>query len=223
MGSGVLRGKLVTWKDDRGFGFIQPEKGGKEVFLHISELKETTYRPQVGDTIDYHLSVEADKSRALKASIVSTQIGKQNRPAPPKAAPKPAIKDPTKTYLNPDHADSAAAFPLWESLILAAIPLLGMTRFFVHTSNPLPLIIYPVMSWVTFALYADDKSRARSGSWRVPEKTLHLCEFFGGWLGGFFAQRKLRHKNRKQSYQLTFWAIVIFHQMLCLSWLMGWT
>ncbi|MDJ1170725.1 cold shock domain-containing protein [Roseofilum sp. BLCC_M154] len=30
------KGQLATWKDDRGFGFIQPDNGGKEVFLHIS-------------------------------------------------------------------------------------------------------------------------------------------------------------------------------------------
>jgi uncharacterized membrane protein YsdA (DUF1294 family) len=45
----------------------------------------------------------------------------------------------------------------------------------------------------------------------VPEKTLHLCELAGGWLGGFIAQRRFHHKNKKASYQVEFWAIVALH------------
>ena len=32
MKSGLRQGKLSKWKDDRGFGFIQPSSGEKEVF-----------------------------------------------------------------------------------------------------------------------------------------------------------------------------------------------
>jgi cold shock CspA family protein len=64
------KGQLVTWKDDRGFGFIKPDDGRKEVFLHISALKGAGRRPKVGDTILYELVTEADgKVRASKASI----------------------------------------------------------------------------------------------------------------------------------------------------------
>jgi cold shock CspA family protein len=67
----VLRkGQLKTWKDDRGFGFIQPSDGGKEVFLHISALKGAGRRPKVGDMILYELTTEADgKVRASNALI----------------------------------------------------------------------------------------------------------------------------------------------------------
>ncbi len=64
------KGQLVTWKDDRGFGFIKPNDASKEVFLHISALKGAGRRPKVGDTIFYELVTEADgKVRASKASI----------------------------------------------------------------------------------------------------------------------------------------------------------
>jgi len=64
------KGQLTTWKDDRGFGFIKPDGGGKEVFLHISALKGGGRRPKLGDTILYEQVFEPNgKIRATKASI----------------------------------------------------------------------------------------------------------------------------------------------------------
>lgn len=70
MKSGLNKGQLIKWNDDRGFGFIKPSEGGKEVFLHISAVKTTGRRPKVGDTIFYQLSNGTDgKIRASDASI----------------------------------------------------------------------------------------------------------------------------------------------------------
>ena len=75
------KGQLMTWKDNRGFGFIKPDDGRKEVFLHISALKGAGRRPKVEDTIFYDLVTEADgKVRASKASI----HGVAPRPLPTK-------------------------------------------------------------------------------------------------------------------------------------------
>ncbi|MGB3756179.1 MAG: cold shock domain-containing protein [Rivularia sp. (in: cyanobacteria)] len=64
------KGQLITWKDDRGFGFIKPDNGGKEVFLHISALKGVSRRPKVGDTILYERVTESKgKVSTAKASI----------------------------------------------------------------------------------------------------------------------------------------------------------
>ncbi|KGF72579.1 DNA-binding protein [Neosynechococcus sphagnicola sy1] len=66
----LQKGQLTTWKDDRGFGFIKPDNGVKEVFLHISALKGASLRPKVGDTILYEKVAEPDgKIRAARASI----------------------------------------------------------------------------------------------------------------------------------------------------------
>lgn len=66
----VGKGKLTTWKDERGFGFIKATDGGKDIYLHISELKGMSRRPKVGDMIFYELKTDADgKLRASNASI----------------------------------------------------------------------------------------------------------------------------------------------------------
>lgn len=66
----MRKGKLTTWKDDRGFGFIQPDNGDKQVFLHISNLRNKRKRPKEGDIIQYQLTTdEKGKLAATNASI----------------------------------------------------------------------------------------------------------------------------------------------------------
>ena len=64
------KGFLKTWKDDRGFGFIKPEDGSDDVFIHISALSGFVRRPYRGDTIYYQIEHGEDgKSKAVNARI----------------------------------------------------------------------------------------------------------------------------------------------------------
>ena len=78
---------------------------------------------------------------------------------------------------------------------------------------------YALMSVVTLAVYAADKSAARRGRRRVRERTLHWLELLGGWPGALVAQQLLRHKRRKWSFFLVTWLIAAGHVgviVLCL-------
>ena len=75
MNSRFQQGKLTTWNDDRGFGFVQSEGENRTVFLHISSLKQASRRPRVGDIILYQKVATADgKVRAENASIRSAAV-----------------------------------------------------------------------------------------------------------------------------------------------------
>ncbi len=79
-----------------------------------------------------------------------------------------------------------------------------------------------LISAVAFGYNAYDKRRSRSKEWRVSEAALHFLELIGGWPGAFLAQRHLRHKCSKTSYQVIFWGIVVLHQFVALDFLNDW-
>jgi uncharacterized membrane protein YsdA (DUF1294 family) len=79
-----------------------------------------------------------------------------------------------------------------------------------------------VLSAITYWVYARDKRRAVEGEWRVPEAWLHLLELLGGWPGAWLAQRRLRHKCSKGSYQFVFWLIVLAWQFAAFDSLQNW-
>jgi uncharacterized membrane protein YsdA (DUF1294 family) len=79
-----------------------------------------------------------------------------------------------------------------------------------------------LLSGLTYWTYAVDKRRAEERKWRVPEARLHLLELLGGWPGAFLAQRRLRHKCSKGSYQMVFWLIVLAYQFLAFDSLHNW-
>ncbi|UVW27519.1 DUF1294 domain-containing protein [Massilia sp. H6] len=89
----------------------------------------------------------------------------------------------------------------------------------------LPLLvagIYLGLSVLAFIVYAADKSAARKGLRRTPENTLHLLAVAGGWPGALVAQRVLRHKSSKRSFQNAFWVTVALN-CAAAGWLLSMT
>ena len=108
------------------------------------------------------------------------------------------------------------AVSLWSSGALALafaaafLAALALAAWLGRITPVFP-VAYAMMSAVTVAAYRHDKASARHRAPRLPENGLHLLELFGGWPGALVAQQWFRHKNRKLSYQLLFWAIVAAH------------
>lgn len=63
-----LQGKITDWRDDRGFGFITPNGGGKTVFLHVSAFRRGAGRPMKDDIVTY---VTVDGPKGPKADDVA--------------------------------------------------------------------------------------------------------------------------------------------------------
>ena len=59
-----------------------------------------------------------------------------------------------------------------------------------------------VINAATFAVYGADKSRAKKGRWRIPEKTLLLLPLLGGSVGGLLGMAVFHHKTRHWYFRL---------------------
>lgn len=77
------------------------------------------------------------------------------------------------------------------------------------------LVLFAVNA-LAFSAFWVDKRRAVQNEWRISESTLLGLAFFGGWVGAKLAQRRFRHKTRKQPFAAhlnavpVLWAILAF-------------
>ncbi|MES2534510.1 MAG: cold shock and DUF1294 domain-containing protein [Pseudomonadota bacterium] len=187
-----FQGRITTWKDDQGFGFITPNGGGDQVFVHIKSFSHRQRRPSGNEIVTYEVST--DEQRRMKARNVAFITSRARAAAPG------------------NHRVS--------SLVLAFLFLTFIIGLVFVGKLPLTLLgLYLGSSMVTFIVYALDKSAARSGRWRTQESTLHLLSLIGGWPGALIAQQHLRHKSKKMSFQFGFWITVALNGV-ALGWVL---
>lgn len=192
-------GKLKSWNDERGFGFIEPVRSGKDIFVHIKAFPPGSGRPSIGQTLTFEVEPGPNgKSRAHSVEyLVLSGTTKQHRPYSP--AP-------------------------WSLPRALAIPAFVAFWFYVASRWQVKSVVFEVyigLSLVTFLAYALDKSAAINGRWRTPEKTLHLLGLAGGWPGALLAQQLLRHKCSKTSFVAVFWITVVANVTAFFAWHSG--
>jgi uncharacterized membrane protein YsdA (DUF1294 family)/cold shock CspA family protein len=186
------KGKLVSWNDEKGFGFIAPFSGATQVFIHVKAFSNRNRRPEINDVVTYTLSSDKQgRPRAINATLAGT-------------------KPPTRTERR-----SGAAGMLIAAMFLGAV---GASVLLANL-QPAIFVLYLAASLVTFVAYAIDKSAAQKGRWRTSEATLHVLALAGGWPGALVAQTVLRHKSRKQPFRSVFWATVLLN-CAALAWLL---
>ena len=178
------QGKITTWKDDQGFGFITPNGGGKDVFIHVKSIANSRKRPIGNEFVSYQVNTDA------KGRLNATE------------------EDYVGNFKDKPVTIGKSAYPVWFTLIFLTLMWLAV---FLETLPLFVLAIYSISSLLTFILYWSDKRAAENGTQRTPESTLQLLSLVGGWPGGLFAQRIFRHKSTKKSFQLVYWLTVFFN------------
>lgn len=178
------QGRITSWKDDQGFGFIKMNGSSNQVFVHINAFKKRERRPARNEIVTYELEVDQKgRERAKNVAFVGNR------------------------------SLAASSREKWTVSLLLAIFFITIVAVSAFMGK-LPIIVfglYLVASIFAFAAYALDKSAAKNNQWRTKEGTLHLLGLIGGWPGALIAQRFLRHKSKKQSFQITFWITVMLN------------
>ncbi|HLO63018.1 MAG TPA: DUF1294 domain-containing protein [Azonexus sp.] len=180
------QGRITQWKDEQGYGFITPNSGGETVFLHIKAFRGRRERPVGEEIVTYELARDA-KGRLWASAVEFVRgTGRKN----------------TRVAGGPNRWPAVLCGLFCLALIAAAL------------TGKLPMAVlglYAGASAVAFIAYWTDKDAARAGRWRTQESTLHLLALIGGWPGALLAQRQLRHKSAKLSFQIVFWATVLLN------------
>ena len=68
-----------------------------------------------------------------------------------------------------------------------------------------------VINFTSWAAYGLDKGRAKSGKWRIPERTLLLLALIGGSLGALAGMIMFRHKTRKPKFFISVPVMFVVH------------
>lgn len=185
------KGKIASWNSDKGYGFISPLIGGKQIFIHVSAFNNRLRQPKLNDVVTYSMSTD-----------------RQGRPC----AANATLAGDKLIRKSPNRRSTTAI--LFSIVFLAAIGGLAVT----DNLSRILLIGYAGMSVIAFAAYAVDKSAAKRGAWRIREGTLLFLGLAGGWPGALIAQQTFRHKSKKTSFRAVFW-ITVFMNCAALAWL----
>ena len=188
-GAKRYQGRLVSWDDSRGFGFVEAAGLDGPVFVHMKFLRSRHHRPAVGDVLGFSLGTGRDgQPAASDVEIVGAP--------PPKRPPPPTVLDVSRLF---------AATAILSGAIVA------------HQFRGAPLwfpALYLVMSLGSGVAYWLDKYFAREGQPRVRENSLHFADACFGIAGGLFAQHVFRHKTRKKSFRAITRLIFVAHATL---------
>ncbi|MEP2650711.1 MAG: cold shock and DUF1294 domain-containing protein [Paraglaciecola sp.] len=185
------KGKLVSWKDDKGFGFIQPSGGGSQIFIHKTAFTNRARTPMVNDIITFSDGKGNDGRLSARDATFS---GEKLQSKPKKKEGKVSV------YL---------------ALLFLMVIAVGYLAGYIPETL---LLAYVGFSVLTFLVYWVDKAKAQRGAWRTQESSLHILSLLGGWPGAAIAQQLLRHKSKKREFRQVFWMTVLLN-IAALAWL----
>jgi CspA family cold shock protein len=65
------QGKIKWFNTEKGYGFIQPDNGSGDVFVHISEIEKAGYNSlNTNQVVSYELEIRNGKSSAVNLKLI---------------------------------------------------------------------------------------------------------------------------------------------------------
>jgi len=67
-----LKGTIKYWNGRKGFGFIDPDDGEKQIFVHIKAFTVRKGKPVIGQEVTYTLSSD-DEGRSRADNVLNAE------------------------------------------------------------------------------------------------------------------------------------------------------
>ena len=68
----MASGTVKWFNETKGYGFIQPDDGGQDVFVHISAVQKAGLRTlNDGQKVSYELATEKGKTSAVNLQVAA--------------------------------------------------------------------------------------------------------------------------------------------------------
>ena len=144
-------GKLTTWNEDRGFGFISPAEGGQDIFVHLSDLPHG-FRPSPGAALTFEVSLNPQgKKKAVKVQLVKVP-----------AAPTARVERPSELRRT-----ASSSGGIFTKLVLALVVVGSGWAAYTRYMAPSP--------FVSQRLQAQQRRAADLGL-PIPKKEVFSCD-----------------------------------------------
>lgn len=195
------QGIIVKFNNERKFGFIELKNTNKEIFFHIRGFR-VNRNPIIGEQVVFDISTDKN-NRPVAINIQEARfVAKKQQ--------ERRIRQQTRR--NRQERQHQKQGVLNAICLFGIVYLILLAVILSVVDLPLTLLaIYPIMGVMSFMAYLKDKTAAQFDDWRVPEKTLHLLDILGGWIGASFAHKFLNHKATKAEFRMAFYRTVILH------------
>lgn len=150
-----IAGTLKTWHEDRGFGFIRPDDGGRDLFVHISAFSPGASRPTVGEKLQFDLGAGRDgKPQAVRVRRPGEVLREVNhmamasthaaRPTAHQEAPGLAGRRASSSSRTRLPAGGGGGSGLrWVMLLLLALAAAGTVAYGWHLQSNRPRVEVP--------------------------------------------------------------------------------
>lgn len=95
-------GRIVQFDEARGFGFITPDQGGEDVFVHVNLLGNDRWLLAPGVAVEFE-STEGERGpKALAVRVLRSDTAPANGSAMPAAPTAPAVSRPAASAEDGD-------------------------------------------------------------------------------------------------------------------------
>lgn len=190
----IIKGSIISWDDEKGYGFINYGSKTHNIFFHISAFHYTNRRPKTGQAVSFYCHPANGCGKQKAARVVLR--GDEAR-----------LSDDRPQQSPPINIINLLGGIVASAAYLGAVSLLSRKL----------AAVYLLVSAATFWYYREDKRIAlkknnkKDGGYlgRIPENLLHKLGLFGGWPGALIARNALNHKTSKVPFVRKFWLTAV--------------